>query len=198
MWPWIAIVAFAGAAGWFYYQSRSAAHEELTKLPRRPLFGIGQVPVIGQLTPWTCGPAALCAVLAHHGVNVSEVEASALTAQAPIIGSRPEGLAAAARELGFVARVEQLVNVGQLARLVNAGLPTIALVDSFTRPGKQGHYVVVTAADGGRVYMMDPHLGQHGGTRVLMVPEFDRRWWDKTDVGTRRRTAVVIVPEGNE
>ena len=160
---------------------------------------VGQVVGTGQETPWTCGPAALRAVLAHYGIEVAEPELSLMAATAPALGARPEGLVAAAARCGARGDAFLMNSIGELADLLALGVPPIIIVDSWTHPGKVGHYVVVTEIDPerGLATIMDPHNESHW--RTLTLRELDERWWARrkgADGAAKivRRVAVIVRP----
>lgn len=160
---------------------------------------VGQVIGTAQETPWTCGPAALRAVLAHYGRDVTEPEVSRAASNVPAIGARPEGMVRAAEVYGCHAKAFMMNGVGELVELLARRIPPIVIVDSWTRPGKVGHYVVVSRVDltRGLVTVMDPHT--EGNWRVMTVKEFDERWWAKRrgkdgELVIVRRVCVVVTP----
>ena len=160
---------------------------------------VGQVIATAQETPWTCGPASLRAVLAHYGRDVSEPELERAAVTAPAIGARPEGMVHAAEVYGCHARAFVMNSVGELVGLLAKSIPPIVIVDSWTRPGKVGHYVVVSRIDltRGLVTVMDPHT--EGNWRVMTAKEFDERWWAKRrgkdgEPVIIRRVCVVVTP----
>lgn len=160
---------------------------------------VGQIVGTAQETPWTCGPAALRAVLAHYGRDVSEAEVERAASNGPAIGARPEGMVRAAEVYGCRAKAFMMNGVGELVGLLARGIPPIVIVDSWTRPGKVGHYVVVSKVDtaSGLVTVMDPHT--EGNWRVMTAREFDERWWAKRrgkdgEPVVIRRVCVVVTP----
>jgi len=160
---------------------------------------VGQVVGTAQETPWTCGPAVLRAVLAHYGRPLSEPEVAQAVVVAPAIGSTPEGMVRAAELYGCSARAVTMDGVKDLVELLERGVPPIVIIDSFTRPGKVGHYVVVSEIHPrrGLVTLMDPHV--EGNWRALTIAEFERRWWAKRrnakgEMATIPRVAVVVEP----
>lgn len=190
---------------WFYTDLRARRAREvvgLTELALRhwvalavallPEAEIGQVVGTAQETPWTCGPAALRAVLAHHGDDVDEDTLAVLAGNVPVLGVRPSGLVKAATELGYHVSAFQAAGVAALAPLLARDLPVLAVVDSFTQPGRAGHWVVVTALGPGGVTLMDPHAP--GNWRTLTPAAFDARWWHREGGRVARRLAVVVAP----
>ena len=154
---------------------------------------IGQVAGTAQSTPWTCGPAALQAVLAHHGDDVDEDTLAVLAGNVPVLGVRPTGLVKAATELGYRADCFVMRGVAALAPFLARDLPVLLVVDSWTQPGKAGHWVVATAVGPMRVRLMDPHAA--GSWRTLTPAELDARWWHREGGRVVRRLALVVVPQ---
>ena len=160
----------------------------------------GQVPPMDQETPWTCGPTALRADLAHWGSLVEEGWLANFLGNIAVIGVRPRMLLKGARKLGFNAALSYFASVEALRPFLAHDVPVIVVVDSFLHPGKQGHYVVVTAVGPDTVTLMDPHV--EGNQRVLSYADFDARWWNKqpSPEGPRivRRLGIVVVPGGKD
>lgn len=154
---------------------------------------VGQVVGTDQSTPWTCGPAALRAVLAHHGDDIDEDTVAVLAGNVPVLGVRPSGLVKAARELGYHVNAFQAGGPAALAPFLARDMPVLCVVDSFTQPGRAGHWVVVTAVGPDRVTLMDPHTP--GNWRTLTPAAFDARWWHREGGKIARRLAVVVVPQ---
>lgn len=154
---------------------------------------VGQVLGESQSTPWTCGPAALRAVLAHHGVRVSEDDVALLAGNVPVLGVRPSGLVQAARELGCRADVFQARSLAALAPFLARDLPVMIVIDSFTQPGKAGHWVVVTELSDKHVKIMDPHVA--GCWRTLTPADLDARWWHRENGREVKHLALVVTPE---
>lgn len=185
------VLSLIGLGGGAWYLNRSSGGTTRALAAR-----VGAVVGTPQETPWTCGPAALRAVLAHYGVGATEPEVAVAARNMPIIGTRPQGLVRAAGEFGCDAQVTRLADVDAMRPALAAGIPLIVLVDSFTRPGRQSHYVVVSKMDRATVTMMDPNTP--GNWRTLTRAEFDGRWWNR-EPGSRgpeyvRRTAVIVFP----
>ena len=159
---------------------------------------VGVVAGTPQDTPWTCGPAAFRAVLAHYGMNITEQEAALACCNMPIIGTRPDGILKGAAALGLEAGRVQLDAIADMVPLLAKEVPIIVLVDSFLKPGKQSHYCVVTDVTRDAVTIMDPHTP--GNFRQLSLADFDKRWWNREPAsgpgGSRivSRTAIIIKP----
>lgn len=180
MWLVLALLGLGGSA---VYLSREAEQHSTRTAP--PPAGVGAVPPTPQETPYTCGAAALRGVLAHYGQRISEDDASIIVGTDPIYGTNAARLVVGAQALGFTALARSLRGVAALAPFLARGVPVLCVVDSFTHPGEQKHWIVVTALGRYGVKIMDPNVD--GNRRVLTAAEFDRRW-------APARGAVIVVP----
>ena len=149
------------------------------------------VPVVDQ-TPGFCGPAALRAVLAFYGRDVSEDKLAQLAKSNRKDGTEPEGLVRAAKALGFQAQAKEDASVADLQSWLDHGIPVI--VDWFSTD--EGHYSVLTAIRDGKVFMKDPELGSE---REMELDKFERVWFDfegDTDKheGLVQRQMIVVYP----
>jgi ATP-binding cassette subfamily B protein len=128
-------------------------------LPRR----LRRPPVVRQYDRADCGPAALLAVLRHHGGDACLVHVREL-AGTDAQGTTLLGLARAAQALGFSARGAR----GGYDELRAERLPCVAhlALEGFS------HYAVVYRMDGARVLLGDP---AHGLTRMPRAA-FEAAW----------------------
>jgi len=121
-----------------------------------------------QTTDYSCGAAALRAVLSHWGRDVDEAKLMELLHTSSEVGTYPEDIAKGARSLGFDAEVIDNLTLDQLERLTAEGYPVIALAQVWLserdagRPLEDiwdnGHYVVVLGVDQDHVYFQDPFI----------------------------------------
>lgn len=125
-----------------------------------------------QIAHYSCGAAALKAVLKHWGEDVVERILIREIGVDPETGSTADQVARAARARGYAARVHRFSSIDELATYTNRGVPVIVAIRSFTRPD-QGHFVVATRVNS-HVEIMDPNV--RGNRRVLTRREMDRRW----------------------
>lgn len=138
-----------------------------------------------------CGPASLKAVLAYYGVNKTEAELARLAGANPEDGTKPLGIARAARALGFQAEVQDNISLGDVKKWLSEGVPVI--VDWWSTD--EGHYSVVTAIRDGSVYMKDPELGTE---RAMPMADFERVWFDfesptRQHKGLAHHQAVIVT-----
>jgi ATP-binding cassette subfamily B protein len=130
----------------------------LPRLPRR-------VPRVRQHDITDCGAACLLSVARHYGLRlpISRIRQDAGTDQR---GTSVLGMVEAAARLGFVARGVR----GPVESISNVPLPAIAhLVLDHTLQ----HFVVVYAANGHEVRIMDPRDGR---VHRLSTADFADRW----------------------
>jgi len=137
-------------------------------------YGFGQVDPYQQKTNYTCSAASLLAVLKHYEINGwTEETLSDLIGTTPNNGASSNQVVNAARRLGFTAVERRFDTIAQAKEFTDRGIPIIALVHSFIRPGGW-HFVVITDVSPSLVTMMDPNVS--GNVRVLSYPEMLARW----------------------
>jgi predicted double-glycine peptidase len=143
------------------------------------------VPLISQSSPWTCGPAALMAVLVYFGVyDGAESQLDAELAVTPEDGTRVRDMVAVARRFGLRADARTGLGFEDLRReLARGAVVIVALqawatgqVTDWRSDWEDGHYVVVVGVGGDRVYFMDPSV--RTGYAYLPRAEFVDRWHD--------------------
>lgn len=149
---------------------------------------LGQVEPYQQIQQYSCGAAALKAVLQHWGEDHDEPMLIDLIGVDPNRGSTVEQVATAARKLGYQARPHQFGSLAELRAFTSRDIPVIVAVRSFNRPN-QGHFVVAVHVDDDRIEIMDPNTP--GNWRVISPAEMDRRWQ------YRDRYAVLVLPRGH-
>lgn len=160
------------------------------KLPANAL----AVPIVRQATTYSCGPAALLALLQYWGKydgNESSLYASLNTD--PKQGTHPNDMTRVAGEFGLTARVQQKTTLAELRAALGRG--ETVLVDyqawpdeppktPWTDVWEDGHYSIVVGMDRHYLYFMDPSMGV--SYTYLPIEEFVERWHDYED-----RTGVV-------
>lgn len=146
---------------------------------------LGQVEPYQQVEQYSCGAAALKAVLGHWDDHHDERMLIDLIGVDPDHGSTVDQVARAARNLGYDARPHRFSGVSELRAITAQDTPVIIAVQSFNRPN-QGHFVVAVDVKDDTVAIMDPNTP--GNWRVLSHAELDRRW------RFRDRYAVLVRP----
>ena len=151
------------------------------------------VPLISQSTSWTCGAAALMAVLVYFGVfDESESFLADELGTTPENGTRVADIVTAARRFGLWAEARTELSVDDLEQQVSSGAVVIvalqawptARVADWSASWEDGHYVVVVGVSPDRVYVMDPSV--RTGYAYLGRDEFLARWHDYDLDGGRR------------
>jgi predicted double-glycine peptidase len=143
------------------------------------------VPLISQASPWTCGPAALMAVLVYFGVfDDAESRLDAELGATPEDGTRVRELVAAARRFGLLADARTSLELDDLKDELARGAVVIVAMQAWSQRTvtdwrshwEDGHYVVVVGVSDDRVYFMDPSV--RTGYAYLPRADFVDRWHD--------------------
>jgi predicted double-glycine peptidase len=146
---------------------------------------LGDVEPYQQIRPYSCGAAALKAVLGHWGEPADERDLIREVGVDPENGASCYQVEAAARKRGYWAQTWKFDSLDELARFTDRDIPVIIAIHSFTRPG-EGHFVVATDVKSDRVEVMDPNV--KGNQRTLSRRELDKRW------KFRDRVGVLVMP----
>lgn len=145
----------------------------------------GEVEPYQQIWNYSCGAAALKAVMKHWGEDVDEPTLIREVGVDPKRGSTAAQVTNAAQQHGYLARTIRFDTIDELGAYTNRDMPVILAIRSFTRPN-QGHFVVATKVTPKVVEIMDPNVA--GNQRTLPRSELDRRWQFRDRVG------VVVTP----
>jgi len=158
------------------------------------------VPIVEQQTDYSCGPAALTAVLRYWQRPVAREQ----DLYAPLRTSAKDGteaymLEAVARAHGLRAQYRSDVTVDELRAALAAGTTVILDLQAWRdtkRPWRDdwddGHYVVLVAIVGDRLYAMDPSADD--GFSWLTLGELAERWHDfELREGQRRNLQHMAV-----
>ncbi len=139
------------------------------------------VPVVKQDTEWSCGPAALQAVLSYYDFHVTESELRELTGTTSDLGANPEALAECAASFGFESTAA-VVDLRQVQSLLDQGQPVILCVQGYG----EGHFAVAHGYTADRLLFTDSYHPK--GASYIPYTELDRRW-----VGDDGRTHLAIL-----
>ncbi len=142
-----------------------------------------RVPLVRQSTDYTCGVAALQALLAYYGQDVREdVLSKALHAKHKT-GTRYKNIAHYAQEHGLSVEIRKEMSVEELRQSLKAGHPVLCLIQAwpdkktdFASDWDDGHYVVAVGYDDQKFVFMDPSTVGHYA--YIPVEEFFQRWHD--------------------
>jgi predicted double-glycine peptidase len=130
------------------------------------------IPVRLQDTDWTCGDAAMEAVLDYLGIEVSEAEMVRVLRSDPKEGTSAKNLAALAKQLGLSVEERFGTTLDDVQHALERNAPVLAAV---TEEGI-GHWVVICGvADS--VTIMDPTRG------IASIPlaQWDAAWHDSSE-----------------
>jgi len=165
--------------------ARPVKKSSVTTLPAGIL---SNIPDVRQSTTYSCGAAALQAVLNYYGIDKRERALMDMLKTTEEAGTSPENIVRVATELGLQADPRENLTYEDLEKAFREGAPVICAIQAWTDapPGKRswaadwedGHYVIIIGADEQFVYVEDPSLL---GTRgVIPKQEFLDRWHDYT------------------
>jgi hypothetical protein len=190
----IAFLLVAVAAGWIAGTllpvplfKGGAAPLSVTSLPASPaalpsLLSI--VPDVRQSTDYTCGAAALQAVLAYWGTDEREDRLTTRLRSTPEAGTHPLDIVRVAREFGLTADLREGLELADLEAALASR--TTAIVDlqawrdradlPWAETWDDGHYMVLLGLDRDNLYFEDPSLLGSRGT--IPRSEFIERWHD--------------------
>jgi predicted double-glycine peptidase len=149
------------------------------------------VPAVRQATDYSCGPAALLAVLRYwRAFGGGERDLYAPLHTSVKDGTEPWALEAYARERGLTAQYRVGATVDELRRALAAGQTVILDLQAWRDDDRawstdwdDGHYVVLIAMDARRLYVMDPSADS--GYAWLELDDFVTRWHDYVKEGDR-------------
>jgi len=190
-----AIVIAAVTAGWIAGTllplplRRGAPAPVATTAPGLPVSGLSgpllaSVPDVRQSTGYTCGAAALQAVLAYWGAPEREDRLAARLKSTPEAGTHPLEIVRVAREYGLAAELREGLSLDDLEAALAAGTTIIVDLQAWrertdapwTETWDDGHYMVLLGMDGESLYFEDPSL--LGARGVIPRAEFVDRWHD--------------------
>ncbi|CAN5203026.1 hypothetical protein BH10CYA1_BH10CYA1_49270 [soil metagenome] len=142
-----------------------------------------RVPLIRQSTDYTCGVAALQAILAYFGQDVREDVLAKMLHANHKIGTRYKNIAHYAEAHGLSVHVQKEMSLAQLKDSIQSGHPVLCLIQAwaekkidYKRDWNDGHYVIAVGFDDHRLLFMDPSTSGHYA--YIPVQEFEQRWHD--------------------
>jgi predicted double-glycine peptidase len=142
------------------------------------------VPDVRQSTGYSCGAAALQAVLAYWGTSEREDRLIARLRTTPDQGTHPDDIVRVARELGLEAELRENLALSDLETALARGATVIVDLQAWRESPEppwaerwdDGHYMVLLGIDRENLYFEDPSL--LGSRGFIPVPEFLDRWHD--------------------
>lgn len=171
---------------------------------------LSSVPDTRQSTEYSCGAAALQAVLGYWGRDVGEEDLRELLNTDPESGTYPEDILRVAQELGFEAEYKENLTLDEIELSVVQGVPVIVDCQAWRSPASgnaswaedwvDGHWMVIIGLDDENVYFEDPYiLGSRG---FMSRQEFEERWhnprgWDESDTVNQIHLGIFIRSENS-
>jgi len=182
--------------------------------PRAPAPFLDAVPDVRQSTNYSCGAAALQAVLHYWRIDVREGDLMADLGSDPERGTPPEAILRVAGRLGLKAELREGLSVDDLVEALRRGVPPIVDLQAWTSADvesdgfrwadawEDGHYVVLIGIEGETLIFEDPSL--LGARGYIPRAEFLERWRDyegeppyrPSDPGDRAYVRAAIFIEG--
>jgi predicted double-glycine peptidase len=176
--------------------------------PVLPSSLLSDVPDVRQGTGYSCGAAALQAVLAYWGIGEREDRLIARLHRTPEQGTHPEDIVRGAREFGLQAELREGLNLDDLEVALKKGVTAIVDLQAWraraegpwTEIWDDGHYMVLLGMDRDNLYFEDPSL--LGSRGFIPRGEFLDRWHDyegvpPLDAKDRKYVHMAIVITGN-
>jgi len=161
-----------------------------------------------QSTEYSCGAAALQAVLAHWGKVLTEEELIRLLRTSPETGTYVGDIARVARELGFSASIKEDLSLDELHEALKKGESVIICGQawrsredsdkSIKEDWEDGHYVVVLGMDRKYVYYQDPFIQR--GKGFITHQRFEQSWHNvrgKTAADTKKQVHLGVFIWGS-
>ena len=155
---------------------------------------LSSVPDVRQSQDYSCGAAALQAVLNYWGTDSREGELIDLMNTTPESGTTPEAIVTAASSFGYQVTMKENLTLKDLKESISSKVPVIiaaqawngeyvngtwvSIPTDWSSQWADGHYMVVIGVDSRNVYLEDPAmLGTRG---VIPADEFLERWHDSS------------------
>jgi predicted double-glycine peptidase len=168
------------------------------------------VPYVRQSTNYTCGAAALQAVLARWGIDEREDRLIARLHSTPENGTHPADIVRVARDFGLRAELREALTLDDLKDALDRDVTAIVdlqawRVEEDRRPWTElwddGHYMVLIGMDGKNLYFEDPSL--LGSRGFIPRQEFLDRWHDyegepPLDAADRKYVHMAIFIQGDK
>jgi len=149
------------------------------------------VPVVKQVTDFSCGAAAALSLLQlwcwERYADIEETSLHGALQTTDAQGTEPEPIAAYLSGPGHLRAEYRYgdVTLAQLQAAVDRGEPPIVDLQAWRdrdSPWRDtwdaGHYVVLVGYDAERLFVMDPSVLTPGGYAFFPAAELDERWHD--------------------
>jgi uncharacterized protein len=166
------------------------------------------MPDTRQSTEYSCGAAAMQAVLGYWGRDIGEEDIKEMLNTNEESGTYPDDIIRVAGALGLQAEYKENMTMADLESYVAQGIPVIVdcqawrsvsqYNESWADTWYNGHWLVVIGIDENNVTLEDPYiLGDRG---LMTREEFEARWHnvrglDETDTGKQIHMGIAIRGE---
>jgi predicted double-glycine peptidase len=160
-----------------------------------------------QSTEYSCGAAALQAVLSHWGKDLDEKELIGLLHTSPETGTYVGDIVRVARQMGLKAELHEDVTLGELHAALEKGESIIVCGQawrsredsdrSVQEDWEDGHYVVILGMDERFVYYQDPFIRR--GKGFVTHKKFSESWHNvrgKTAGDTKKQVHLGVFISG--
>jgi uncharacterized protein len=145
---------------------------------------LSNMPDTRQSTEYSCGAAALQAVLGYWGRDIGEVDLMELLNTDPDSGTYPDDIIRVAHQMGLEAEYGENLTIMDIEDSLREGKPVMIDCqawrsvsehnDSWADEWDNGHWMVIIGLDKENVYFEDPYiLGSRG---FMSRQEFLERW----------------------
>ena len=166
------------------------------------------MPDTRQSTEYSCGAAAMQAVLGYWGRDIGEEDVREMLNTNEVSGTYPDDIIRVAKALGLQAEYKENMSMADLENYVAEGIPVIVdcqawrsvsqYNESWADTWNNGHWLVVIGIDENNVTLEDPYiLGDRG---IMSREEFLARWHNmrglyETDTGKQIHMGIAIRGE---
>jgi len=166
------------------------------------------MPDTRQSTEYSCGAAAMQAVLGYWGRDIGEEDIREMLNTNEEFGTYPDDIIRVANDLGIQAEYKENRSMADLENYVAQGIPVIVdcqawrsvsqYNESWADTWYNGHWLVVIGIDENNVTLEDPYiLGDRG---LMPREEFEERWHnvrglDETDTGKQIHMGIAVRGE---
>ncbi len=166
------------------------------------------MPDTRQSTEYSCGAAAMQAVLGYWGRDIGEEDVREMLNTNEVSGTYPDDIIRVAKALGLQAEYKENMSMADLENHVAEGIPVIVdcqawrsvsqYNESWADTWHNGHWLVVIGIDENNVTLEDPYiLGDRG---IMSREEFLARWHnvrglDETDTGKQIHMGIAVRGE---
>lgn len=141
------------------------------------------IPRVYQEAGYSCGAAALLAVLRYNGIAIeNEQDLYGKLKTTPKQGTAPQEIVRVANEYGLQANFRTDVTLDDITDAANEGVPVLLDIQAWEEEPEEpdqhiedGHYVVLMGVADDEIHYMDPSSGEY---ESMPFDELQQRWHD--------------------